>query len=172
MVSTKKTLHPKNPDPSKVAILMTLTLAIQVRSPLDWRVLWFLGCKQNPHKMSLDSKLPCFRWICSTFHSSIRYTGVVFCPSLANGGTIPTFGAPKSPKSLRSYLPLKLSRSPKQDWKFGQLSFLLPWNKLTIVNVSCFVMIFCKKKCSWNSPSAVLFKRMLSDYRIQPMANG
>lgn len=151
---------------------MTLTLAIQVRSPLDWRVLWFLGCKQNPHKMSLDSKLPCFRWICSTFHSSIRYTGVVFCPSLANGGTIPTFGAPKSPKSLRSYLPLKLSRSPKQDWKFGQLSFLLPWNKLTIVNVSCFVMIFCKKKCSWNSPSAVLFKRMLSDYRIQPMANG
>ncbi len=35
--------HPKNPDPSKVATLRTRTPAIQVQTPIYWRVQWFLG---------------------------------------------------------------------------------------------------------------------------------
>ena len=46
-VALRLSLNPKNPDPSKVAILRTYTPLLYRFKPLHWRVQGFLGKKQS-----------------------------------------------------------------------------------------------------------------------------
>ena len=71
-VSHPAPLSPKNPDPSKVAILRTYiyTSAIQVPSPLHWRVQGFLGGVYNFH---IKKHLVLLNWMVEKNHGEIDH---------------------------------------------------------------------------------------------------